>query len=206
MAKVNNVVRLYDFKTEYDLHEAIDKDLEVSVGEEYGYIYKIQTVQIISSNKALVVFEENTDFLPVSFLYKYIKDEEWELPEKIEKKLCESVEESKREKYNMLVSEYPSRALQYEKLGYKRVEDIPEHIVFTCLDLTFSDEGKGLIKSQIRRMISDDLEDETGDVHFECDANLDIDVSDQIEDLKWLAHHYLDKIIFKERVLENYII
>lgn len=81
MAKVNNVVRLYDFKTEDDLHEAIDKDLEVSVGEEYGYIYKIQTVQIISPNKALVVFEENTDFLPVSFLYKYIKDEEWEYEE-----------------------------------------------------------------------------------------------------------------------------
>lgn len=74
MSKVNNVVRFYDFKSENELYSKIDTDLETCSIDKR--IYRLQTVQIINSNQALVVMEEDTDCVPVIFFYKHQKDSE----------------------------------------------------------------------------------------------------------------------------------
>ncbi len=74
MAKINNTIRLLDYKDTSDLYLQIDDDLETYRASYH--IYKLHTVQNISSNKALIIMEEDTDRVPIYFFYKYIKDEE----------------------------------------------------------------------------------------------------------------------------------
>lgn len=80
MAKVNNIVRFYDFKSESDLFSQIDTDLDTVYRD--NHIYKLQTVQIIEPNKALVIMEEDTDRVIVYFYYRYLDhDEKWQKEE-----------------------------------------------------------------------------------------------------------------------------
>lgn len=65
MAKVNNIVKFYDFKSESDLFSQIDTDLDTIYRD--NHIYKLHTVQITAPNKALVVMEEDTDRVIVQF-------------------------------------------------------------------------------------------------------------------------------------------
>lgn len=80
MAKVNNIVRFYDFKSESELYSQIDTDLDTVYRD--NPIYKLQTVQIIEPNKALVIMEEDTDHVIVQFYYRYLDhDEKWKKEE-----------------------------------------------------------------------------------------------------------------------------
>lgn len=81
MAKINNIIRLLDYKDANDLYSQIDRDLETCRADHR--IYKLHTVQNISQNKALVVMEEDTNRVPIYFFYKYISDGEWKY-EKLE--------------------------------------------------------------------------------------------------------------------------
>lgn len=81
MSKVNNIVRFHDFKTENDLYAKIHEDLETTNRESNGNIYKLHTVQIISPNRALVVMEEDTNLVPVIFLYKHMEGNRYEYEE-----------------------------------------------------------------------------------------------------------------------------
>ena len=131
---------------------------------------------------------------PLDFLFEVES-----LPKELEEKLCKQVEESKRERFDYLSTIFADKE---KHIGYENVEDIPEQIVFTELNLKFSDKGEGLLRSEIRRMICDDTED----VHFEVDASMPIDLSNQVEDLKRLALIFLEKIMFQKREVENYIL
>lgn len=79
MAKINNIIRLFDYKNESDLYAQIDSDLETCRASHR--IYKLHTVENISPNKALVIMEEDTDRVPIYFFYKYINDGEWKYEE-----------------------------------------------------------------------------------------------------------------------------
>lgn len=79
MAKINNIIRLIDYKNATDLYAQIDSDLE-TCRADYR-IYKLHTLQNISPNKALVIMEEDTDRMPVYFFYKYVGDEKWKYEE-----------------------------------------------------------------------------------------------------------------------------
>lgn len=79
MAKINNIIRLFDYKDASDLYSQIDRDLETFRADHR--IYKLHTVQNISSNKALVIMEEDTDRVPIYFFYKYFSDEVWKYEE-----------------------------------------------------------------------------------------------------------------------------
>lgn len=79
MAKINNIIRLFDYKNKSDLYLQIDNDLETCRASHR--IYKLHTVQNISPNKALVIMEEDTDRMPVFFFYKYVSGEIWKYEE-----------------------------------------------------------------------------------------------------------------------------
>ena len=63
MAKINNIIRLLDYKNATDFYSQINHDLETCIADHR--IYKLHTVQNISSNKALVIMEEDTDRVPI---------------------------------------------------------------------------------------------------------------------------------------------
>lgn len=80
MAKINNIIRFYDFESESDLFSQIDTDLDTVYRD--NHIYKLKTVQIIEPNKALVIMEEDTDHVIVQFYYRYLDtDETWQKEE-----------------------------------------------------------------------------------------------------------------------------
>lgn len=123
------------------------------------------------------------------------------IPPIIEDKLQKEIKIAKERRFKELIKEFPNR---FKRLGYETVDQIPEHIIFTELNLKFSDKGDGLEYSEIRRYIVDNLDSNT--CGFETETSFPIDLSEQIEDLKKLALTYLEKIMFQKRVVENYIV
>lgn len=123
------------------------------------------------------------------------------IPQSIEERLRNGIKAAKEKKFKEIIKEFPDRL---KKVGYECAEQIPECVVFTELNLKFSDKGHGLIRSEIRRAIVDKLDGNT--CSFEIETSFTIDLSEQIEDLKQLALIYLKKIMFQERVVENYIL
>lgn len=79
MAKINNIIRLLDYKNVTDLYSQINRDLETCRVDHR--IYKLHTVQNINPNKALIVMEEDTDRVPIYFFYKYVSGEVWKYEE-----------------------------------------------------------------------------------------------------------------------------
>lgn len=79
MAKINNIIRLLDYKNATDLYSQINHDLETCRADHR--IYKLHTIQNISPNKALVIMEEDTDRVPIYFFYKYVSGEVWKYEE-----------------------------------------------------------------------------------------------------------------------------
>jgi hypothetical protein len=79
MAKINNIIRLLDYKNATDFYSQINHDLETCRVDHR--IYKLHTVQNINPNKALVVMEEDTDRVPIYFFYKYVSGEVWKYEE-----------------------------------------------------------------------------------------------------------------------------
>lgn len=123
------------------------------------------------------------------------------IPQSIEEKLRNGIKAAKEKKFKEITKEFPDRL---KKVGYESVDQIPEYVVFTELNLKFSDKGHGLIRSEISRAIVDKLDRYT--CNFEAETSFPIDLSEQIEDLKQLALTYLEKMMFQERVIENYIL
>lgn len=123
------------------------------------------------------------------------------IPPIIEDKLQKEIKIAKERRFKELVKEFPNR---FKRLGYETVDQIPEHIIFTELNLKFSDNGDGLEHSEIRRYIVDNLNSDT--CSFETEASFPINLSEQIEDLKQLALTYFEKIMFQKRVIDNYIV
>lgn len=119
----------------------------------------------------------------------------------IEDKLQKGIKVAKERRFKELIKEFPDRL---KRLGYDNIDQIPEHVIFTELNLKFSDKGNGLEYSEIRRYIVDDLDSNT--CGFETETSFPIDLSEQTDDLKQLALTYLEKIIFQKRVVENYIV
>lgn len=70
MAKINNIIRLLDYKDISGLYSQINSDLETCRVDHR--IYKLHTVQNINPNKALVVMEEDTDRVPIYFFYMFL--------------------------------------------------------------------------------------------------------------------------------------
>lgn len=119
----------------------------------------------------------------------------------IEDKLKDGIKVAKEEKFREISKYFPDR---FKNVGYENADQIPERVVFTVLDLKFSDKGKGLEHSKIGRGIVDALD---GNIcNFEVETSFPIDLSEQIDDLKQLALTYLEKIMFQKRTVENYII
>lgn len=119
----------------------------------------------------------------------------------IEDKLKDGIKVAKEEKFREISKNFPDRL---KNVGYENADQIPEHVVFTVLDLKFSNKGNGLEYSKIERGIVDALD---GNIcSFEVETSFPIDLSEQIYDLKQLALIYLEKIMFQKRVVENYIV
>lgn len=152
---------------------------------------------IIDTHDGAIVFNrlaENCND-PLDFMFELES-----IPSTIEERLRSGIKAAKEERFNEIVKEFPDHL---KKVGYENVDQIPEYVVFTELNLKFSNKGNGLEHSEIRRYIVDVLDGD--DCNFETDTSIPIDLSDQIEDLKQLALTYLEKIMFQKREVKNYI-
>lgn len=121
------------------------------------------------------------------------------LPETLEMRLHEALREAKATTFNEIITRFPER---FKNIGYENPDQVPENITYTALGIKFADDGSGFEKAEISRDIVDDL----NDCRFEADTSVSIDLTDQADDLRRLAHICLDKIMFQKRPDKNYIL
>ena len=153
--------------------------------------------QIIKTSEGIVTIGRMTENLcdPLDFLLELDS-----VSKDIEEKLQKAMGIAKEKEFKRIKKDFPERL---KCVGYKRVEDIPEYTVYTGLNLSFSDKGKGLVRSEINRGIVDRLDGDT--CNFEVAVSLPIELELNTDELKQLALTYLEKIIFKPRTVENYV-
>lgn len=153
--------------------------------------------QIIRTSEGIITIGRMTENLcdPLDFLLELDS-----ISKGVEKKLQKAMRIEKEKEFERIKKGFPERL---KRVGYKRVEDIPEYTVYTGLDLRFSDKGKGLVYSGINRSIVDRLDGDT--CNFEVDVSLPVELELNTDELKKLALTYLEKIIFKPRTVENYV-
>lgn len=67
MAKINNAVRIIEFKNEDDLYYQIEDDLTSYMDEPDSRCYKLKNIQMLDETHALVYFEEDLNVIMVKF-------------------------------------------------------------------------------------------------------------------------------------------
>lgn len=69
MAKVNNAIRIVEFKTEDDLYAQMENDLVSCFNEPDSRCYKLKNIQILNENRAILYFEEDINTIMARFIY-----------------------------------------------------------------------------------------------------------------------------------------
>ncbi len=69
MAKVNNAVRIVEFKTERDLYAQMENDLVSYFNDPDSRCYKLKNFQLLDENHAILYFEEDINTIMVRFIY-----------------------------------------------------------------------------------------------------------------------------------------
>lgn len=67
MAKINNAVRIIEFKNEDDFYYQIEDDLTSYMDEPDSRCYKLKSIQMLDETHALVYFEEDLNIIMVKF-------------------------------------------------------------------------------------------------------------------------------------------
>ncbi len=78
MAKVNNVVRIIEFRNESEFYYKVQDDLISYIDESDSRCYKVKNIQMIDETHALVYFEEDLNIVMVKFFFNgkelYVKE------------------------------------------------------------------------------------------------------------------------------------
>lgn len=69
MAKVNNVVRIIEFKNESEFYYKVQDDLISYIDESDSRCYKVKNIQMLNKTHALVYFEEDLNIVMVKFFF-----------------------------------------------------------------------------------------------------------------------------------------
>lgn len=69
MAKINNAVRVIEFRNEDEFYYQIENDLVSYIDEPDSRCYKLKNIQMLDKTHALVYFEEDLDIIMVKFFY-----------------------------------------------------------------------------------------------------------------------------------------
>lgn len=69
MAKVNNAVRIVEFKTESDLYLQLENDLVSYFNDPDARCYKLKNIQLLDENHAILYFEEDMNTIMVRFIF-----------------------------------------------------------------------------------------------------------------------------------------
>lgn len=69
MAKVNNAVRIVEFKTESDLYLQLENDLVSYFNNPDTRCYKLKNIQLLDENHAILYFEEDMNTIMVRFIF-----------------------------------------------------------------------------------------------------------------------------------------